>query len=482
MNKNYKITDQFNEEQYEQSDFGRVYYNTPRIHESPKTIEELAVLLKYYNDKNEPVTIRNTGHSINGQTLTSGVQIGLENLKWVNFDEEKLEVAVGAGTSWDQMLKAINFPNYSPSVFPNNPGQRIHIGGTAAVGGVGFFSSKYGGFWNTAVEITLVTMEGDIHKCSRTKNIDYFLFSLGGFGRIGVIAEIKIKVVKPKPKVLAASLIFESHKHFLSASKIALGDDAIDSVNLLRSYIPIPFMTEKFLKTHEISFLYEISEDFDIGSKIEHIREKYSHIPLIFQKQIVDKNGENITISSLNPCVFSRRDIVYWYPEDKGETQLDHQQIWSDYSIPSSSVAEFITESEKIMDKYKLDNELVKIQMSFSKLQVGFYNAYSIKNLSEDLHFPLSLDIKGEKISVLFGSFLSVPRGRVREAIELTNELTKLAYELGGKRYLYGYHDLTKEQVEKQFGKDTIEKWQKLKDELDPNHLLNIRVIEHLDD
>ena len=31
------------------------------------------------------------------------------------------------------------------------------------------------------------------------------------------------------------------------------------------------------------------------------------------------------------------------------------------------------------------------------------------------------------------------------------------------------------------FGKNIIKKWQKIKDELDPNHLLNIGVIENLD-
>jgi len=62
----------------------------------------------------------------------------------------------------------------------------------------------------------------------------------------------------------------------------------------------------------------------------------------------------------------------------------------------------------------------------------------------------------------------------------MTKELTNALYDLGGKRYLYGYHDLTKKQVEKHFGRDVIEQWQKIKDWLDPKHLLNIGVIEHL--
>ena len=52
---------------------------------------------------------------------------------------------------------------------------------------------------------------------------------------------------------------------------------------------------------------------------------------------------------------------------------------------------------------------------------------------------------------------------------------------MNGKQYLFGLHNLSHDQIEKHFGKNIIKKWQRIQDELDPNHLLNIGVIEHLD-
>ena len=79
------------------------------------------------------------------------------------------------------------------------------------------------------------------------------------------------------------------------------------------------------------------------------------------------------------------------------------------------------------------------------------------------------------------GVMPTVPSDRIDKALCVSKEITDMTYEMGGKRYLYCIHDLTKEQVEQHFGRETIEEWQSIKDRLDPKHLLNIGVIEHLD-
>ena len=76
---------------------------------------------------------------------------------------------------------------------------------------------------------------------------------------------------------------------------------------------------------------------------------------------------------------------------------------------------------------------------------------------------------------------MSVPMEKIRLAETAIDEMTKLCYELGGKRYLYGRHNLTVEQVVAHYSKEVIFKWNTLKKKLDPNHLLNLDVIEHLD-
>src|SRR3989344_4692291 len=141
----YKITGDYSPKQLQQTDFGGIYFNTPRHIDEPKSIEELSSLLKKYYQSGTAVTIRNTGHGLNGQSLTNGVQINVSEIKHVSFDEDKLEVTLGAGVSWDEVLNTVHFPKYCAPIVPNSPGQQIHVTGQVAAGGIGSYSSKYGG-------------------------------------------------------------------------------------------------------------------------------------------------------------------------------------------------------------------------------------------------------------------------------------------------------------------------------------------------
>ena len=70
-NTNILVTE-FSSNEFSQTDFGYIYFNIPRETVFPKTTLELASILKLYNQKGTAVKIRNTGHSMNGQTLTGG--------------------------------------------------------------------------------------------------------------------------------------------------------------------------------------------------------------------------------------------------------------------------------------------------------------------------------------------------------------------------------------------------------------------------
>jgi len=113
----------FSANEFNQGDFGKIYFNLPSETYFPKSTEELARTLKRLNRLGKSVTIRNTGHSVNGQTLTSGVQVNVGEIKKIRFNPSKLEITVGTGNTWHDVMNAIEFPKYCTPVFPNNPGQ-----------------------------------------------------------------------------------------------------------------------------------------------------------------------------------------------------------------------------------------------------------------------------------------------------------------------------------------------------------------------
>jgi FAD/FMN-containing dehydrogenase len=115
-------------------------------------------------------------------------------------------------------------------------------------------------------------------------------------------------------------------------------------------------------------------------------------------------------------------------------------------------------------------------------LNLDSFVTFVIKKHPTDV-FPVALDLANEPEAALGLAIMpDVPASLRKEALAMDDELTNLCYAMKGRRYLYGYHNLTREQVVQHYGADVIAKWNKLKQALDPKRLLNVGVVEHLDE
>ncbi len=479
----FVATSQFSNQEFDQTDFGKIYFNLPEHVEKPETIEQLAHILKTYHHTGTPVTIRNTGHSVNGQTLTDGVQIHINNIKGVKFNEKKLEVSLSCGATWDEVMKEIGLPKYCTPMFPNNPGQQIRATGNASVGGIGPFSSTAGGLWNSVISLKLVTMEGEIIDCSRDVNPDIFKFALGGFGRIGVIGEMTLRVLPASPKVLGmVELYLAENKHLEYLDK-AMHDEMIEGVISLEQLSHVSLLSKVGAAPGFLILMLSIKSREDLELKTKHIKETYQDELTLFAEEEDEKRHE-IDVRFGKKAI-SLQDLVYFYPEFSKQDQLEFAHPYSDYVVPKASYKKFIAEARKIIQKYDMVKCLMKHSIFHHMTDIDILISYCLKNMSPDdpTAYPLSLDLPNEKdFALIPGIMPSVPNACLQDALDMIKELSDLVYELDGKRYLYGVHDLSKAQIEKHYGRDTIHQWQKLKDKLDPKHLLNIGVIEHLDD
>lgn len=476
----YQITDVFSPKQFNQTDFGHIYFNLPKEISEPKTAEELATALKHYHQKGERVIIRNTGHSVNGQTLTNGVQINIGQLKKIHVNKEKMEVTVGAGNTWDEVLQGIGFPKFCLPVFPNNPGQQIHIGGTASVGGVGPYCSKHGGFWNSVKRIKLVTMKGEIITCSPTENTELFQYSLGGFGRIGVIAEVTVRIVPSKENMIGVIIPYLNAAVMEENVRAALVDPLFEGVVPQVQISPFSFGGKMHTELATLLLLIEVDAKTNVKNTIQYIKKTY-HQDFMFFVQDRKQKDFNTDIS-FKTHTFPKKELVYFYPKQKGHDQLSLLHPWADFIIPPSQYQVFVSETRKVLKKYELGQYLVKESLMHDMVNLDVLVNYAIKKIPAKIDFPLSLDLpEVSDFSYSLGVMPNIPPSQIEIAMTAAKELTDLIYELKGKRYLYGVHKLSKKQIVQQFGKKTIAKWQDLKDELDPKHLLNIGVIEHLD-
>lgn len=495
-------------------DYGHLYRKDPAQVEQPRSVEALAAFLKKCNREGKFVTLRNTGHSTNGQTLTSHVQLNLSALTERKFDRERMTVTSGPGNSWNFVLREVKFPEFCLPLFPNNPGQRIHIGGTAGVGGVGYYGSRVGGFWNVVRSMKLVTMEGDIIECSREKNFDLMRFSLGGFGRLGVIAEMTVDVVPSKSDVLGMLLIYRCGSNFQEDMIRAMQDDRFDGV---AGQEDIPsnasfadnVMTKLDLKI--LTVIKEVDPEDKVGIKnfVRAVRLDYPCGIMLFMKL-----GDNNLDVSLDVTTFKKKELVYFTPTGRkfwiyivqrvcqllslgvfrciGQPteKPDTKHPWNDCVVPFTNEAgedvygKFMGKAKEIIATRGFEKNISKQSIFHGLINVDSFVTFLIRKKNDD--FPVALDLPGpRKVSMGLAIMPDLPAAeaaRLPQLLEMCDELTDLTYAMGGRRYLYGYHRIKREQVIQQYGMDVIRQWNDLKKQVDPNGLLNMGVIRHLDE
>jgi cytokinin dehydrogenase len=482
LKNNFLTSGLFSPQELNQTDFGRIYFNLPEETVFPKTTEELAKVLKHYNDSNKAVTIRNTGHSVNGQTLTSGVQVNVGKIKKLYFNKDEMLVTAGAGNSWDDVFKFIGFPKYCLPVFPSNPGQQIHVTGTASVGGIGPYSSRSGGLWNHVVAAKVVTMTGDIIVCSIEKNFEVLQYVLGGFGRIGVISEITIKVEESKQKMIVNFLAYKDYGTYFRDLNIAMQNGAHDGVVGNHDVNYKKTLSKIGLQFYGIVVADEIRSEKDAIEKQLFLNKTLSP-DLHFYIEKGQTKDVNVEIS-LSPQVFSKKDFIYYYPKFSKSNQLDLCHPWSDYVIGKKQHQTFLKEVNSLLEKYDMAQYVAKQSVLHNSINIDVLLSYCVRNISAvtGRKYPLSLDLNNKDDFVFDVAFVpTIPSEKVKQSIAMNEEITDLVYELGGKKYLYSQHNLSRHQVEQHFGREVLERWQQLKDKYDPKRLLNIGVIEHLD-
>jgi hypothetical protein len=211
---------------------------------------------------------------------------------------------------------------------------------------------------------------------------------------------------------------------------------------------------------------------------------------------------------SLEPKTFAKETLVYFYPEAESfwiylcnriglalfgkplchpRANVDYKHPWCDCIVSRQSYTKFVLEAKRILSKYQMAKRLEKQSMFHGLINVDSFVTFGIKRVDKNVFYPLALDLEDELEHSLGVAIMpSVPPDDpklLEAASNAARELTDVIYsdEIRGRRYLYGYNIVTRDQIERHYGRAVLHKWQQLKDQHDPKHLLNIGVIPNLD-
>lgn len=158
----------------------------------PESTEEVAELVKHTTG---PISIAGGKYSMGGQTaVQNGVQIDTQKLNHViAFNPEQKLLTIEAGANWRQVQELID--PYGLSVKIMQSLADFSIGGSLSVNVHGRYMGA-GPIILSVEQIKIVLADGSIVLASPQENSDIYYGAIGGYGALGVITEVTLRLTE----------------------------------------------------------------------------------------------------------------------------------------------------------------------------------------------------------------------------------------------------------------------------------------------
>jgi D-lactate dehydrogenase (cytochrome) len=455
----------------------------------PENTDELKEAVQECYNTNTPISISGAGTGLTGSRVPlSGAVISMERMNKIlsiNTDEKTAKVQPAVlYTELENEIKPLNY------FYPPNPTEKnSSLGGNVATNASGARTFKYGAsrqfieslnimfadgdelflqrgeYFANGNQLNIKSQSGKIYSIPLPRIImpdvkhaaGYYIkpgmdaidLFIGSEGTLGIVTEIKLKILEQPENVLGGIVFFDNESSLLDFV-IQIRDQS--KINNLMDY--------KIMR--DISS--RVIEFFDKYS-LELLREDYPQIPanvqgaIWFEQEYISENEEKIlenwfkiineytsltddTWIALNPKEHERfRDFRHSLPLKIVEINEENKQnkIGTDTAVPDEHLKEYYN---------FMHDEYLKIQLPFCIYgHIGNSHLHANIFVHNDEEYQKGLDYYGKCIS---------------EAIRLKGTISAE----------HGIGKLKKKYLIEMFGKDGIEGMKNIKKILDPKNLL----------
>ncbi len=167
-------------------------------------------------------------HSTYGQAqVEGGIVIDMSALSTLH--EVGADSAwVDAGVRWRELLEASLPSGRSPPTFTDYI--ELSIGGTLSVGGIGGQAFRWGLQVDNVLELDVVTGEGELVRCSRTRERPLFDAVRAGRGQFGIIVRARVRLVPVPPQARTYTALYSDLPRFLEDQRKLIEEGRFDYV------------------------------------------------------------------------------------------------------------------------------------------------------------------------------------------------------------------------------------------------------------
>ena len=415
------------------------YKKTPLLVVLPNTIEQVQKIMLTCSRMDIPVVARGAGTGLSGGALPNeyGIILSLARFdKIINIDADTFTARVQPGVKNLSISDAAS--PYSLYYAPDPSSQiACSIGGNVAENSGGVHCLKYGLTLHNVLEITIVTVEGDLvtigSKSLDTPGYDLLSLMTGSEGMLGIIVEVLVKLI-PKP----------DSKQVIMASFDDV-NEASHAVSAIISAGIIPAGLEMMDK-----LAIQAAEDF------AHAGYPINAIAILLCE--LDGSKEEVTEQS----ILVQRLLKLGGSTDLqiAHTEAEQERLWQGRKSAFPAVGRLAP------DYYCMDGTIPRKQLAhvlaqINKLSVKYgLRVANVFHAGDGNLHPL----------ILFDA----NKGELEKAENFGSDILKLCVDVGGT--ITGEHGVGHEKLDQmciQFSNDELEHFHAIKASFDPNELLN---------
>lgn len=431
-------------------DFGRLVHRKPALVVQPSTAQSIARVLEYANRHSVPVSTRGEAHSQTGQSLVEGgIVISTRGLNRIGeIDSSHSAIPCGAGVIWGDLVRHLDALGLVPRVLTNNLG--VSVGGTLSVAGIGICSFRHGVQGDNVLSLEVVTPTGEVVKCSEGENTELFNLVRSGLGQFGIITAAEVLYRERLARNRTYMLLYDNLESVLKDSKKIMQEGRLDYLESWCVPLPIGFKEEDGRKRAFGEWFYplHVTREFSADNPPKETEDLAGLTP--YRKSHIEDRSALDFAFRLEPLFELWKRGPYW-----GATHP-----WMEVILPWEASSFYVkTVLEKVPPPMLGGGHILLWPSSGTTSKV-----------------PLFKRPPGDFV-LGFGILPGIPKNFVQPVLEALDKASAASMMFGGKRYLSGWIQFSRDQWKQHWGED----WNRLCDakrRLDPNRILNPAFID----
>jgi FAD/FMN-containing dehydrogenase len=402
---------------------------------TPRGLEELCELVALARERGRKLSVAGGRHAMGGQQFSSGDWL-IDTRRLVSgfeLDAESGRVSVAAGVQWPELVaRLLAVQGDRAGVWTiaqkQTGADRLSLGGALAsnVHGRGLRMRPISG---DVESLDLVDPSGVVRTCDRKRNRELFQLAIGGYGLFGVIARVRLRLVRRCKLVRRVELarsgdvIERLESQARSGARFGDFQFAVDD------------RSEAFLREGILSCYFPVDDDAPIVGERAHLGERDWRRLLLLAH--IDKSRAFAEYAAH----YRRTDgRAYWADLAQLGTYVGgyHERVDSELGHRGSEMI-----SELFVPRGALEAFLVEARARLRRLRADvIYGTVRLIERDDETRLAWARE---RWACVVFN--LHVERSNASRAVRAFRSLIDAARELGGSYYLTYHRWATPEQV-----------------------------------